>query len=130
MKFYDIKDSLIEKDGYVLKFTNKGIVGKATPKNRMNVNIPDNDAQIQANIDTMIRLMKSKDEVYGDIMVTVTRIGEPQKALLIEISKRVNDEFSKKSDESIKKSEEQPVRRGRKPNVTGENTGDSNGQDR
>lgn len=122
MKFYDIKDSLIEKDGYILKFTNKGIVGKATPKNRMNVNIPDNDAQIQANIDTMIRLMKAKDEVYGDIMVTVTRIGEPQKALHIEISK--------KSDESIKKSEEQPVRRGRKPNVTGENTGDSNGQDR
>lgn len=123
MKFYDIKDSLIEKDGYVLKFTNKGIVGKATPKNRMNVNIPDNDAQIQANIDTMIRLMRAKDEVYGDIMVTVTRIGEPQKALQIEISKRVNDEISKKSDE-------QPVRRGRKPNVTGENTGDSNGQDR
>lgn len=123
MKFYDIKDSLIEKDGYVLKFTNKGIVGKATPKNRMNVNIPDNDAQIQANIDTMIRLMKAKDEVYGDIMVTVTRIGEPQKALQIEISKRVNDEISKKSDE-------QPVRRGRKPSVAGENTGDSNGQDR
>ena len=41
MKFYDIKDSIIEKDGYILKFTNKGEVGKGPLKNRFTCNTPD-----------------------------------------------------------------------------------------
>lgn len=125
MKFYDIKDSIIEKDGYVLKFTSKGNVGPAMQKNRFTANVPDNDIQVQKNLDTMIRLMVEKDEVYADMMVTCTRVGEPQKALLIEISK-----MSEKKDE--KQIEElPPVRRGRKPaNLGGEGTGDTNGQDR
>lgn len=124
MKFYDIQDSIIEKDGYILKFTSKGNVGPAMQKNRFTANVPDNDFQIQRNLDTMLRLMVEKDDVYADMMVTCTRIGEPQKALLIEISK-----VSAKQEE--KQIEELPARRGRKPaNLAGEGTGDSNGQDR
>lgn len=124
MKFYDIKDSIIEIDGYILKFTNKGVVGKATPKNRFNAHIPDNDNQIQHNLNTTIRLMKEKDEVYADMMVTCTRIGEPQKALMIEISKKSVEEVKVIENPNA----DAPVRRGRKSSA--ENTGDSNGQDR
>ena len=128
MKFYDIQDSIIEKDGYILKFTSKGKVGPAMQKNRFTANVPDNDFQIQRNLDTMLRLMVEKDDVYADMMVTCTRIGEPQKALLIEISK-VSAKHGEKQEE--KQIEELPARRGRKPaNLTGEGTGDSNGQDR
>ena len=112
MKFYGIEDSIIEKDGYILKFTNKGEVGKGPLKNRFTCNTPDNDAQIKANLDTMIRIMESKGDVHGELMVTCTRVGEPLKALQIEIAK---------------KSEAPPARRGRKP---ANQEGESDGKDR
>lgn len=120
MKFYDIEDSIIEKDGYILKFTNKGEVGKGPLKNRFTCNTPDNDAQIKANLDTMIRIMESKGDVHGELMVTCTRVGEPLKALQIEIAKKSAEKIEEKS-------EVPPARRGRKPANQEE---ESDGKDR
>lgn len=89
MKFYDIENETIKAGDYEIQIKSMGIVGKATPKNKYNVHVPDNDVQIQRNIDISINRMIVNNEAVSDLMVTSCRIGEPQKALSIVITKNI-----------------------------------------
>ena len=70
MKFYDIENETIKAVDYEIQIKSMGIVGKATPKNKYNVHVPDNDVQIQRNIDISINRMIANDEAVSDLMVT------------------------------------------------------------